>query len=153
LTSAPAAAAVSVVGAGPSGIRTAAELAEEGRTVTLVCGGVLGPYLHPWGRRSVARRLATLGVTVLEGPDAKVTAVTRDAVRLGDGRKLPSKGDHLDREIGSKSLTKELATAGRAAYEPGTRGRFGLTQRVRAHGVRRRPVAGRRCTHAFISGP
>ena len=50
--------------------------------MTLVCGGVLGPYLHPRGRRSVAKRLAKLGVTVLDGPDAKVTAVTRDAVRL-----------------------------------------------------------------------
>ncbi|GAA3164557.1 hypothetical protein [Nonomuraea salmonea] len=58
--------------------------------MTLVCGGVLGPYLHPRGRRSVARRLARLGVTVLEGPGAKVTAVRRDAVHLGDGRELPS---------------------------------------------------------------
>lgn len=87
---APATAAVTVVGAGPTGIETAAELAEAGRTVTLVCGAVLGPYLHPRGRRSVARRLAKLGVTVLEGPDTKVTAVTRDAVQLGDGRTLPS---------------------------------------------------------------
>ncbi|MFE5370675.1 NAD(P)/FAD-dependent oxidoreductase [Streptomyces mirabilis] len=85
-----ATAAVTVVGAGATGIETAAELAEEGRTVTLVCGGVLGPSLHPRGRRSVARRLAVLGVTVLEGPDTKVTAVTRDAVRLSDGRELPS---------------------------------------------------------------
>lgn len=83
-------AAVTVVGAGPTGIETAAELAEAGRAVTLVCGGVLGPYLHPRGRRSVAKRLAELGVTVLQGPGAKVTAVTRDAVRLGDGRELPS---------------------------------------------------------------
>ncbi|MFF7123641.1 MULTISPECIES: NAD(P)/FAD-dependent oxidoreductase [unclassified Streptomyces] len=90
LDSASAKAAVTVVGAGPSGIETAAELAERGHGVTLVCGGVLGPYLHPRGRRSVAGRLAGLGVTVLEGPDAKVTAVTRDAVRLGDGRELPS---------------------------------------------------------------
>ncbi|MHA5050767.1 NAD(P)/FAD-dependent oxidoreductase [Streptomyces sp. SD15] len=87
---APASAAVTVVGAGPTGIETAAELAEEGRTVTLVCGEVLGPYLHPRGRRSVAKRLARLGVTVLEGPDTKVTAVARDAVRLSDGRELPS---------------------------------------------------------------
>ncbi|MCP3819149.1 FAD-dependent oxidoreductase [Streptomyces sp. A3M-1-3] len=87
---APATAAVTVVGAGPTGIETAAELAEAGRAVTLVCGGVLGPYLHPRGRRSVAGRLAALGVTVLEGSDAKVTAVTRDAVRLGDDRELPS---------------------------------------------------------------
>jgi NADH:ubiquinone reductase (H+-translocating) len=90
LDTAPAMAAVTVVGAGPTGIETAAELAEAGRTVTLVCGGVLGPYLHPRGRRSVAEQLATLGVTVLDGPDATVTAVTRDAVQLGDGRELPS---------------------------------------------------------------
>jgi NADH:quinone reductase (non-electrogenic) len=79
---------VTVVGAGPQGIEITAELAELGRTVTLVCGEVLGPYLHPRGRRSVARRLAKLGVTVLEGPDA--TAVARDAVQLSDGRELLS---------------------------------------------------------------
>ncbi|WP_440107703.1 NAD(P)/FAD-dependent oxidoreductase [Streptosporangium sp. H16] len=87
---APATAVVTVVGAGPTGIEVAAELAEAGRSVTLVCGEVLGPYLHPRGRRSVARRLAELGVSVLDGPGATVTAVTRDAVRLGDGRELPS---------------------------------------------------------------
>ncbi|WP_093797134.1 NAD(P)/FAD-dependent oxidoreductase [Streptomyces sp. Wb2n-11] len=83
-------AALTVVGAGPTGIETAAELAERGRRVTLVCGGVLGPYLHPRARRTVAKRLARLGVTVLDGPDTKVTAVTRHAVHLGDGRELPS---------------------------------------------------------------
>ena len=88
---APATAAMTVVGAGPTGIETAAELAEGGHAVTLVCGEVLGPYLHPRGRRSVAKRLAKLGVTVLEGPDAKVTAVTRDVVQLSDGRELPSR--------------------------------------------------------------
>ncbi|MET9885239.1 FAD-dependent oxidoreductase [Streptomyces sp. NPDC006430] len=90
LDAAPATAAVTVVGAGPTGIEAAAELAEAGRAVTLVCGGVLGPYLHPRGRRSVAQRLAKLGVTVIDGPDTKVTAVSRDAVQLGDGRRLPS---------------------------------------------------------------
>ncbi|MBM7494961.1 NADH dehydrogenase FAD-containing subunit [Micromonospora luteifusca] len=87
---APTTALVTVVGAGPTGIETAAELAEKGRTVTLVCGEVLGPYLHLKGRRSVAKRLAKLGVTVLEGPDAQVTAVTRDAVQLSGGRELRS---------------------------------------------------------------
>ncbi|MGW0770069.1 NAD(P)/FAD-dependent oxidoreductase [Streptomyces sp. NPDC002676] len=91
LGAAPATAAMTVVGAGPTGIETAAELAEEGHAVTLVCGEVLGPYLHPRGRRSVAKRLGKLGVTVLEGPDAKVTAVTRDVVQLGGGRELPSR--------------------------------------------------------------
>ncbi|MEU6377615.1 FAD-dependent oxidoreductase [Streptomyces sp. NPDC046909] len=90
LDAAPAAAPVTVVGGGPSGIETAAELAERGRTVTLVCGGDLGPTLHPRGRASVAGRLARLGVTVLDGPGTKVAAVTRDAVRLADGRELPS---------------------------------------------------------------
>ncbi|WP_318307084.1 NAD(P)/FAD-dependent oxidoreductase [Amycolatopsis solani] len=84
------AAAVTVVGAGPAGIEVAAELAEAGRAVTLVCGGPLGPYLHPKGRRVVARRLAALGVTVLDGPGSTVGAVTREAVRLGDGRVVPS---------------------------------------------------------------
>lgn len=82
--------AVTVVGAGPAGIETAAELGELGRAVTLVCGDVLGPYLHPQGRHSVAKRLAKLGVTVLQGPHATVTGVTRDAVRLSGGGELPS---------------------------------------------------------------
>jgi NADH:ubiquinone reductase (H+-translocating) len=87
---APATALVTIAGGGPLGIEAAAELAELGRTVTLVCGEQLGPYLHPRGRRSVAKGLSKLGVTVLDGPGAKVTAVTRDAVRLSDGRELPS---------------------------------------------------------------
>jgi NADH dehydrogenase FAD-containing subunit len=86
----PATAPVTVVGAGPTGIETAAELAEQGRSVTLVCGGVLGPYLHPRGRRSVAGRLTELGVTVHEGPDTVVSAVGRDAVRLSGGLELSS---------------------------------------------------------------
>lgn len=90
LDAAPQGAAVTVVGAGPTGIETAAELAEQGRTVTLVCGGVLGPYLHARGRRTVAARLARLGVTVVDGPGTKVTAVTDDTVQLADGRELPT---------------------------------------------------------------
>lgn len=86
----PRAARVTVVGGGPTGIEVAAEFAELGRSVTLVCGAVLGPDLHPRGRRSVRRRLDALGVVVLDGPDATVTAVRSDAVRLGDGRSLPS---------------------------------------------------------------
>ncbi|MFE6101194.1 NAD(P)/FAD-dependent oxidoreductase [Streptomyces laurentii] len=81
---------VTVVGAGPTGIETAAELAEQGRRVTLAAGGELGPYLHPKGRRAVARRLAALGVTVLTGPGARVAAVSRESVTLADGRELPS---------------------------------------------------------------
>ncbi|MFD6391787.1 NAD(P)/FAD-dependent oxidoreductase [Nocardia sp. NPDC060259] len=85
-----ATATVTVVGAGPTGIETAAELAEQGRAVTLICGDVLGPYLHARGRRAVAKRLTALGVTVIEGPDAKVVEVTEDAVRLSGGHILRS---------------------------------------------------------------
>ncbi|GGW99768.1 NADH dehydrogenase [Streptomyces malachitofuscus] len=81
---------VTVVGAGPTGLETAAELAEAGRRVTLVCGDVLGPSLHARVRRPVARRLTELGVAVLEGPSARVTEVTPDRVRLDGGRELPS---------------------------------------------------------------
>ncbi|MER5488473.1 FAD-dependent oxidoreductase [Streptomyces sp. NPDC002812] len=90
LDAVPPTASVTVVGAGPTGIETAAELAEQGRAVTLVCGGVLGPYLHARGRRTVAARLARLGVTVIDGPGTKVTAVTQDTVHLADGRELPT---------------------------------------------------------------
>ena len=86
----PVTAAVTVVGGGPTGIETAAELAEQGRAVTLVCGGVLGPYLHPKARRTARKYLAKLGVDVLEGSDASVTAVTREDVELGEGRTLAS---------------------------------------------------------------
>ncbi|MFG3662289.1 NAD(P)/FAD-dependent oxidoreductase [Streptomyces sp. NPDC047706] len=90
LDEAPDSAPVTVIGAGPTGLETAAELAEAGRKVTLVCGTVLGPSLHPRVRRPVSRRLAKLGVTVLQGPRTRVTEVTRDSVRLDDGRELPS---------------------------------------------------------------
>ena len=81
---------VCVIGAGPTGIETAAELAEQGRAVTLVCGPVLGPYLSTPGRRSVAKRLRKLGVEIVDGPGSVVTAVAADAVTLADGRRLPS---------------------------------------------------------------
>ncbi len=87
---APASAPVTVVGAGSTGIETASELAELGRRVTLVCGRVLGAYLHPRTRRAATARLVKLGVTVVEGPGATVTGVTADAVQLADGRELPS---------------------------------------------------------------
>ncbi|MGW4162516.1 NAD(P)/FAD-dependent oxidoreductase [Streptomyces sp. NPDC004788] len=90
LDATPAEAPVTVVGGGPTGVETAAELSEQGRHVTLVSGGVLAPYLHPKARAAVAGRLAALGTTVLDGPGTRVTAVTRDTVTLADGRELRS---------------------------------------------------------------
>jgi len=58
--------------------------------VTLVCGGLLGPYLSGPGRKSVTKRMEKLGVTVLAGPGTKVTEVRNDTVVLADGRELRS---------------------------------------------------------------
>ncbi|MGV0700176.1 NAD(P)/FAD-dependent oxidoreductase [Mycolicibacter sinensis] len=79
---------VIVVGGGLTGIEAASELAGQGRTVTLVCGEMLGPSLHAAGRRSVAKALRKLGVEVREA--ATVAEVRPDAVVLADGSTLPS---------------------------------------------------------------
>ena len=76
-----------VVGGGLTGIEAASEFAEAGRSVTLVTGA-LGPSLAKGGRRSVAKRLKKLGVTVVE--NATVTQVQADRISLGDGTALPS---------------------------------------------------------------
>ncbi|HET7667316.1 MAG TPA: FAD-dependent oxidoreductase, partial [Mycobacterium sp.] len=79
---------VSVVGAGLTGIETAAELAERGRAVTLICGGQLAPSLSEPGRRSIAKWLKRHGATVLE--TAVVAEVRPNSVVLADGSALPS---------------------------------------------------------------
>ncbi|GAA3158495.1 NAD(P)/FAD-dependent oxidoreductase [Nonomuraea roseoviolacea] len=84
----PADAAITVVGGGLTGVETAAELADQGRAVTLICGGVLAPALTAPARRSVATWLSEHGVTVLEGDP--VTQVRQDAVVLTGGTPRPS---------------------------------------------------------------
>ena len=79
---------VTIVGAGLTGIETASELAEQGRAVTLVCGGQLAPSLSEPGRRSIAKWLAKHGVAVLE--DDVVAEVRPDAVVFADGAVRPS---------------------------------------------------------------
>ncbi|OLT06550.1 pyridine nucleotide-disulfide oxidoreductase [Pseudonocardia sp. CNS-004] len=79
----PPEAPVTVVGGGLTGIETAAELAERGLRITLVCGGMLAPSLSTSTRRSVSRWLSRHGVTVVEA--AEVTEVRSDAVVLADG--------------------------------------------------------------------
>ncbi|MGA6209292.1 NAD(P)/FAD-dependent oxidoreductase [Nocardia testacea] len=89
LARAAADAPVTIVGAGLTGLETAAELAEQGdRTVRLICGGLLGPALSAPGRRSAADRLRRLGVEVLD--TAVVAEVRPGAVVLGDDTVLPS---------------------------------------------------------------
>jgi NADH dehydrogenase len=84
----PPDAPVTVVGGGLTGIEAASEFAGQGRSVTLVCGGILGPSLGAPGRRSVAKALRKLGVTVLEA--ATVAEVRAGAVVLQDAAVLPS---------------------------------------------------------------
>ncbi|GGP14316.1 FAD-dependent oxidoreductase [Nonomuraea glycinis] len=79
----PLDAPVTVVGGGLTGIETAAELAEQGRTVTLVCGRTLAPSFSAPGRRAVAKWLSRHGAMVLE--DVAVTEVRPDAVVFADG--------------------------------------------------------------------
>jgi NADH:ubiquinone reductase (H+-translocating) len=86
LADTPMSAPVVIVGGGLTGIEAASEFAEAGRTVTLV-SDKLAPSLSDPGRRSVAKRLRKLGVTVIETP---VSVVTADAVLLADGQTLPS---------------------------------------------------------------
>lgn len=87
LADVPESAPMVIVGGGLTGIEAAAEFAEAGRPVSLATD-VLGPSLGAGGRRSVAKRLAKLGVTVIEG--AVVARVAADRVTLVDGRELPS---------------------------------------------------------------
>ncbi|CDO90580.1 pyridine nucleotide-disulfide oxidoreductase [Mycobacterium triplex] len=84
----PLNAPVTVVGGGLTGIETASELAEQGRPVTLVCGGTLGTSLSKRGRRSVAKQLRRLEVTIAE--TVAVSEVRWDSVVLSDGAVLPS---------------------------------------------------------------
>jgi NADH:ubiquinone reductase (H+-translocating) len=79
---------ITVVGAGLTGVETAAELTEQGHVVTLVCGGQLAPSFGEPARRSVARWLARNRVEVLD--TAVVAEVRPDAVVLADGTVRPS---------------------------------------------------------------
>jgi len=84
----PLGAPITVVGGGLTGIEAASEFAEQGRPVTLLCGGTLGTSLSKRGRRSVAKQLRQLGVDILESVAA--SEVRRDSVVLSDGAVLPS---------------------------------------------------------------
>ncbi|MDA2811348.1 FAD-dependent oxidoreductase [Nocardiopsis sp. RSe5-2] len=84
----PPEAPVVVVGGGLTGVETAAEFAERGRKVTLVCGGMLAPSLSPGARRSIAVWMVRNGVTVLGS--AEVAEVRSDAVVLSSGEVRPS---------------------------------------------------------------
>ena len=86
LADVPMSAPMVIVGGGLTGVEAAAEFSEAGRHVTLVTD-VLAPTVGKNGRRSVARRLAKLRVTVIEGAVARVSS---DRVVLSDGRELPS---------------------------------------------------------------
>lgn len=88
LDESPRDAPIIVVGGGLTGIETAAELAEQGRRVTLVCGGRLAPTFEEPARRSVARWLSKNRVEVLA--TARVAEVWPNRVVLADRTVLHS---------------------------------------------------------------
>ncbi|MGV9710185.1 NAD(P)/FAD-dependent oxidoreductase [Gordonia sp. NPDC003424] len=81
-----------VIGGGLTGMETAAELAETGRAVRLVCSGTLAASFGARARRAARERLEQLGVEVVE--HRRVTAIGPDSVTLmgtdGTSRALPS---------------------------------------------------------------
>lgn len=81
-------AVITVVGAGLTGLETAAELAEQGRRVRLVCSGVIGPALTEKARRATYGRLSNLRVEVRE--NVRVDRVGPEELMLDDGTVLPS---------------------------------------------------------------
>ncbi|MGV9541394.1 NAD(P)/FAD-dependent oxidoreductase [Nocardia beijingensis] len=84
----PPQAPITVVGGGLTGIETAAELAEQGHAVTLICGDRLAPSFSQRARRVVARWMARNSVQVLE--NVRVAEVLQDSIVLSDGRVVPS---------------------------------------------------------------
>ncbi|MGW7681645.1 NAD(P)/FAD-dependent oxidoreductase [Kribbella sp. NPDC054772] len=79
----PLDAPITVVGGGLTGIETAAELAEQRRKVTLVCGGALASTFSSGARRHIAKWLTRNHVDVRVADS--VTEVRADAVVLTDG--------------------------------------------------------------------
>ncbi|MEO3930406.1 FAD-dependent oxidoreductase [Micromonosporaceae bacterium B7E4] len=79
---------VAVVGAGPTGLETATELAETypDRTVRLVTSGALGEMLSERGREYLHRALDRLGIQVYE--HARVAKVDAEGLLLEDGRHI-----------------------------------------------------------------
>ncbi|MEN3609095.1 FAD-dependent oxidoreductase [Plantactinospora sp. ZYX-F-223] len=79
---------VAVVGAGPTGLETATELAETypDRTVRLVTSGILGEGLSERGREYLHRAVDRLRIELWE--DAKVAKVDAEGLLLGDGTRI-----------------------------------------------------------------
>lgn len=79
---------VVVVGGGLTAVETAAELADTGRPVTMVCRELHLPSLGDGARQALVRQLEMLGVRLEES--VAVTAVRPDGVTLSDGSATPS---------------------------------------------------------------
>lgn len=81
---------VCVIGGGPAGVETAAELAEAypRASVALIAGAGVMPRYRPAARRSITRDLRKLGVDIIEGSDAQ--RVEADRVHMVDGREVPA---------------------------------------------------------------
>lgn len=85
----PAGSTLTVIGGGLTGVELATELAELGtHAVRLVTSSVLAPSVGDGGRRYLRRRLAEMGVELIE--QASVSEVKEAKVVLADGQVLSS---------------------------------------------------------------
>nr|WP_257865654.1 FAD-dependent oxidoreductase [Gordonia jinghuaiqii] len=87
----PAGESVTVVGGGLTGVELAAELAERGRPVRLVCGGTIAGSVGNRARRATLAQLGRVGVEVFEhGRVVDITSATVTVADAGESRVLPS---------------------------------------------------------------
>ncbi len=102
---------VAVVGAGPTGLETATELAEAypGRTVRLVTAGALGAELSGRGREHLGHVLDRLGIGVWE--HAKVARVDAGGLLLDDGRQVTADAVAWTAGFGVPDLAREAGLA------------------------------------------
>ena len=105
---------VTVVGAGLTGIETASELAEQGRAVTLVCGGQLAPSLSEPGRRSIAKWLRQARRRGARGRRGGRGPLGCGGVRRRRG--ASQRGHHLDRGIRRAEACRQQRAAHRCAW-------------------------------------
>ena len=113
---------VVVVGGGPTGIETAAELAEHGARVTLVASPGIGGFLSPAGQWYLLRALARLGVRIV---DARVREVRAGAVVL-EGGELACDASVWAGGFRAAPLARE------AGLEVSVEGQIGVDERLRS---------------------
>ncbi|MDH2426908.1 FAD-dependent oxidoreductase [Sphaerisporangium sp. TRM90804] len=102
---------IAVIGAGPTGLETATELAEThpDRTVRLVTSGALGEQLSERGREHLRRAVDRLGIQVWE--HARVAKVDAGGVLLENGERVDADTVAWTAGFGVPDLAREAGLA------------------------------------------